>query len=236
VMDSVLATLEVAVGDETVTVRRAAPFTVTEEARATAFAGVVSDLMAARSGQEDEPSPEVRDLPDGELEPVLRLATVGDALAVSRMAQRCSAQTLELRFGAPLAGLQPRIARRLLTEGPALVAQVGDEVVGLATVTLSDPAATTLLVEDGWQGRGVGTRLLRLAARVAKARGAGELVLRSHHNNIAVTRLSAASGLSGRVRLDNGSLVLTVSLRSVDPLLQDVEGAVGLRPLDPAPA
>jgi GNAT superfamily N-acetyltransferase len=225
----VLATLEVAVAGQVVTVRRGAAFTVTEEARAQAFASVVDELLSR-----EEPERFAPPVADGE--PVFRLATAGDAMALVRMAQRCSAQTLSGRFGVPLSALQPRMARRLLAEGPALVVQVGHEVVGLATVTPGEPAETSLIVEDGWQGRGVGTRLLGLAARLAKARGAEELVLRSEHNNDAVPRLSAASGLTGRVRHDNGRIILTVSLRRVAPLLQNVEGALGPRPLDPAPA
>jgi len=225
----VLATLEVPVAGRVVVVRRAAAFTVTEQARAHAFASLVDDLLAREE-------PRTVALPAVDGEPVFRLATAGDAIALVRMAERCSAQTLAGRFGTPLAGLKPRMARRLLAEGPALVVQVGHEIVGLATVTTGEPAEAALLVEDGWQGRGVGTRLLSLAARLAKARGAQELVLQSEHNNDAVPKLSAASGLSGRVRHDNGRVVLTVSLRRVAPLLQNVEGAVGLRPLDPAPA
>ena len=227
----VLATLELPVGSTSVTVRRPAAFTATEEARATVFASVVTDLLRDLGDEQ-----QLVAVPSSDSEPLFRLATVGDAMAVVRMAGRCSAQTLEGRFGVPLAGLQPRMARRLLADGPALVVQVGHEVVGLATVTTSEPAEAALLVEDGWQGRGVGTRLLSLAARLAKARGANELVLQSRYNNNAVPKLSAASGLHGRVRHVDGRVVLTVSLLRVAPLLQNVEGAVGLRPLDPAPA
>jgi GNAT superfamily N-acetyltransferase len=156
-------------------------------------------------------------------------------MALVRMGQRCSSGTLAGRFGTPLAGLSPRLARRLLAEGPALVVQVGHEIVALATLTTGEPAEVALLVEDGWQNRGVGTRLLGLAARLAKARGAGELRLAAAAEQ-QVVRMSAASGLAGRLRHDNGTVVLTISLRRVAPLLQNVEGAVGLRALDPAPA
>ncbi len=224
-----LARLDVAVAGTVVKVYRAAPFTVTEEARATAFASVVDDLLAR--DQSHAPS-----MPDVAAEPDYRLADPGDASALVRMAGRCSAQSLIGRFQAPLAGLQPRLARRLLAEGPALVAYVGDEIVGLATLTTGVQAEASLLVEDGWQGRGIGTRLLGLAARVAKAHGADELVLQSEHNIAALPKLSAASGLSGRVRHSNGRVVLTVSTRRVVPLHHDVGGAVGFRLLDSAPA
>ena len=229
-----LSELAVPVGNATVRVRRDAAFTATEEARATAFASVVSDLLAAQA--DATPLPGERTLPrESEDEPLFRVAAAGDALGLVRMGGRCSTRSLSARFGAPLVGLSPRLVRGLLMEGPALVAQVGDEIVGLATLSLGDGAEVSLLVEDGWQGQGVGTRLLALAARLAKARGAEELVLRGSQER-EVVQLSAASGLSGRLRHVDGVTVLTVSLRRVAPLLQNVEGAVGLRPLDIAPA
>ncbi|HSV39016.1 MAG TPA: GNAT family N-acetyltransferase [Nocardioidaceae bacterium] len=220
---ALLSELEVLVGATTVTVRRTAPFTDTERARATAFGLLVSDMIDAET---------VTLAVTGD-EPVLRLATAGDALALVRMGERCSTRTLDGRFGAPLVGIPVRMVRRLLAEGPALVAEVGGEIVGLATLTTTGEPEVSLLVEDGWQGKGVGTKLLGTSARLAKARGALELVLRGGED---VVRLSAASGLMGRLRQNNGEVVLTVSLRRVAPLLQNVEGAVGLRPLDPAPA
>jgi GNAT superfamily N-acetyltransferase len=218
--------LDVTVGDATVTVHRAASFTVTEQARAHAFAAVVTEVLASSA-------PTAVRLPSTNEEPVFRLATAGDTLALVRMAARCSAQTLA-GFGVPLGGLSPRVAQLMLTEGPALVVQVGHEVVGLATLTDGDEVC--LLVEDGAQGRGFGSRLLGLSARLAKARGSHEIVLRSHADSDAVPRLSAAAGLTGRLRYDKGSVVLTAPLRRVAPLLQYVEGPVGPLPLDPAPA
>ncbi|HET7735167.1 MAG TPA: GNAT family N-acetyltransferase [Nocardioidaceae bacterium] len=226
--------LVVPVGDTSVTVRRTAPFTATEHARATAFAVLVSSLLEAEAtgtALSDETDP----VPELDAEPVYRLASAGDAMALVRMGQRCSAGTLTARFGIPLGGLSPRLARRLLAEGPALVVQVGHEIVALGNLAPGEPAEVALLVEDGWQNRGVGTRLLGLAARLAKARGAAELRLSAEAEK-QVVRMSAASGLAGRLRHDNGKVVLTVSLRRVAPLLQNVEGAVGLRALDPAPA
>ncbi len=225
--DELLSTMEVPVAGTVVTIRRTAPFTVTEQARASAFAAVVNQLIGGSTAVV---------LPDQSERPVFRIATVGDALALVQMAGRCSTGTLTRRFGAPLTGLHPRMARRLLAEGPSLVAAVGDEIVGIATVSAGDRARVNLLVEDAWQRQSVGTGLLLLSARLAKSRGATELVLRSNHDSDVVPRLSAASGLPGRVRHDNGDILLTVPLGKVAPLLQDVEGASGARPLDTTPA
>ena len=229
---ALLAVLEVPVGDARVRVRRAAAFTATEEARATAFASVVGDLLEARALRTPLPEEDaVPPSPSGGLH--FRVAAAGDSLALVRMGQRCSTRTLQDRFGAPLVGLPPRLVRSLLAGGPALVAQVGQEIVGLATLALDGRAEVSLLVEDQWQGQGIGTRLLALAARLAKARGADELVMRGSGEQ-DVVGLSAASGLTGRLRHVDGTTVLTVSLRRVAPLLQDVGEPVRLP--SPAPA
>lgn len=219
------AALTVAIGDSAITLRREAPFTATEEARATVFASVVTDLLADLAAVLELPVEQARTavVPAPNTDPVTRPAVSGDAMALVRMADRCSSKTLAGRFGQPLVGIQPRLARQVLAEGPALVVEVGQEVVALATVIPGDPARVELLVEDGWQGRGVGSRLLAQAARLAKANGANELMLTSEHNSAAVPRLSAASGLSGRVRHVGGRVELIVSLRRVAPLPQAVD-------------
>ncbi|MFT4009551.1 MAG: GNAT family N-acetyltransferase [Nocardioidaceae bacterium] len=216
--------LTVAIGDSAIVLRRDAPFTATEQTRATIFASVVTDLLADLAAVLALPVEQARTAvePSPGSEPVTRLAVPGDAMALVRMADRCSSPTLAGRFGQPLVGIQPRFARQVLAEGASLVVEVGQEIVALATVTSDEPARVELLVEDGWQGRGVGSRLLSQAARLAKAGGASDLVLTSAHNSAAVPRLSAASGLSGRVRHVDGRVELTVSLRRVAPLLQAV--------------
>lgn len=101
-----------------------------------------------------------------------------DAEAVAALAKRCSGETVYRRFhgvpadpGAVLAGQ----VRRLEPVGRAhLGATVGDRVVGLASLV---PLATAewevaLLVEDAWQGHGVGRTLTRAVAEVARRRGA----------------------------------------------------------------
>lgn len=233
----VQSVLEVPLGSSSIRVHRAAPFTATETARARAFAAAVTDLLVPEPtplGSLDKPRLVVLPAPDASL--TFRVAATRDADALVRMADRCSTDTLAARFGVPLTGLQPRVARRILADGPALVVEADGEIVALASLSTAAAAEVSLIVEDGWQGRGVGARLLALSARLAKSHGAADLVLSSRYNNDVVPRLSAASGLTGRVRHDNGRVVLTVSLRRVAPLLEDVGGAVGLRPLDPAPA
>jgi GNAT superfamily N-acetyltransferase len=138
-----------------------------------------------------------------------------------RMHARCSADTIYRRYATPLARIDDRFARRLLLAGGgALVAAVGTEVVGVASVSTceDDVAEATVLVEDGWQRRGIGSRLLASAARLARAHGAREVVLRSHTHNPALMALAFASGLRARIRLEGDTVVVTVGVDSLKPL------------------
>jgi GNAT superfamily N-acetyltransferase len=209
-------TLTVEVATSRVTVRRAAPFTPTEHARAVAFAEVAAELV----GTSAYPAAH-RPLPGASPEPVVRLASVADAEAVVRMHLRCSADTTYRRYAAPLARVDERFARRQLASGGgALVATVGDEVVGLASLSDSEDSATevSVLVEDAWQRRGLGARLLSSAARLARGRGATEVVLRSPTHNPALIPLAFASGMRARIRLDGQAVVVTVGIDGLKPL------------------
>ena len=155
-------TLTVAVGPHQVVLRRTAPFTATEHARAVAFAEVASELRHARSRRTTTRRPSRPRRRLGRL-PTVRLATFDDTASLVRMHARCSADSVYRRYATPLARIDDRFARRLLLAGNgALVATVGDEVVGIASISTCENAIAevSLLVEDGWQRRGLGTRLL----------------------------------------------------------------------------
>ena len=125
------------------------------------------------------------------------------------------------RYDAPLARIDERFARRLLAGGGrALVATVGSEVVALATLTPCEhrTVEASLLVEDGWQRRGLGTRLLSSATRLARGTGAAEVVMRSRTHSSALVSLAFACGLRARIRLDGDKVVVTVGVDGLKPL------------------
>ena len=91
---------------------------------------------------------------------------------------RLSAETVYRRFHAPLRS--PPVGARRFVEvdhdlREALVAVVGDEVVGVARYDRfpADPstADVAVVVEDGWQGVGVGRQLLGELTQLAGRRG-----------------------------------------------------------------
>src|SRR3712207_409778 len=96
-----------------------------------------------------------------------------------RMWPRLSRETVYRRFHAPLHGLPSDAVHRLVDVDhdlrEAVVAVIGGEVVGVARYDRSpaDPSTAefAVLVEDAWQGMGVGRQLLREVAALAAARG-----------------------------------------------------------------
>ena len=228
-LEAVQDTLTVAVGPHRVTLRRTAPFTATEHARAVAFAEVASELVGADplDPVHDEPAAP-SPYPSGL--PTVRLATFDDTAALVRMHGRCSADSVYRRYAAPLARIDERFARRLLLAGNgALVATVGDEVVGIASISTCENAIAevSLLVEDGWQRRGLGTQLLSGAARLARGQGAAEVVLRSRTHHPSLMSLAFACGLRARIRLDGDTVVVTVGVESLKPLTLVSESRAG---------
>jgi GNAT superfamily N-acetyltransferase len=238
-LSSVQDTLTVAVGPHRVVLRRTAPFTATEHARAIAFAEVAAELVSPELVSPELVSPELvspervsaepgadeeartAPTPSTSPRPSVRLATFEDTGALVRMHGRCSADSIYRRYAAPLARIDDRFARRLLLAGNgALVATVGEEVVGIASISTCENAIAevALLVEDGWQRQGLGTQLLSGAARLARGQGASEVVLRSRTHNPALMSLAFASGLRARIRLDGDTVVVTVGVTGLKPL------------------
>lgn len=214
--------LEAAAGGRRVRVRRSTPFTPTEHARAAAFVEALADLVDqvpavpvnARSGAGAGTAVRRPGV-------VVREATPADAVAVVLMHDRCSAESIYRHYSAPMARPDLRLARRLITGGSgALVAADGEAVVGLATVGAVAEGACELglLVEDGRQRQGIGSRLLGAAVRRAAAAGASEAVLRGPVGSEAAVALVFASGMAARMRLDGDELVVTVPTRGVHPV------------------
>lgn len=151
---------------------------------------------------------------------LVRRATVADAAAVAVLHARSSADTVRRAHGAPLARVDARLARRLAAGGAGgLVAVPDDRVVGLAALGDVEGGAcdVTLLVEDAWQGRGLGTRLLAGAAALAGEAGAREVVLRGPARSPAAVTLASRSGLRARARLVGDELEVRVSTRGAGP-------------------
>ena len=155
----------------------------------------------------------------GSAVPELRKATVEDAEAVVAMHERCSYESRTRRYHVPMPKLTTRTARHLSAPagGVSVVAAVGDAVIGMATAAPWEELGSTtmevaVLVEDGWQGQGLGLRLLRQVVSDARVLGADRVVCMVQPENHAMLRTLERLRMRSRVVRDGDSLMVTVAL------------------------
>lgn len=101
---------------------------------------------------------------------MIRTLLPGDVAALARMMARCSPRTRYERFHGVVTEIPPAYLRRCLSgEHLALVVEDAGEIVALASIgpSVGETKELAVIVEDGWQGRGVGRALV--SALVAKA-------------------------------------------------------------------
>ena len=131
---------------------------------------------------------------------------------------------------APVAGRRLGDGARpsYVVEGRVVSAVVADVVVGRASLGLpGEPASEeledgclplVLRVDPAWRRRGVGTRLLVAASRLALSLGAREVALSTTADNRAVLPLVLAAGMHGRIRLASDQLTVRVPVQGLRPL------------------
>lgn len=138
---------------------------------------------------------------------------VSDVLARSR-ADQAGSPAPGRRWGG---GAVPAYA---VVEDTAVHAVVDGTVVGVAALRGEvEPGVREagLRVDAAWQRRGIGTRLLVELARLAGARGADEILLRTTADNQAVLPMVLAAGLRGRIRMAADVLTVRVPVRELRP-------------------
>src|SRR3954469_25860308 len=120
-----------------------------------------------------------------------------DAVRFRRMWPRLSPDTVYRRFHSPLRSLPPETVDRLATVDhdvrEAVAGDVGGAVGGVARYHRSpaDPATAefAILVEDAWQGVGLGRQLLVELLELAAARGVRSLTATVQPDNDRVIGL-----------------------------------------------
>ena len=108
-----------------------------------------------------------------------------------------------------------------VVEDERVCAVVDGVAIGVASVgapSADGSRPLTIEVDHAWRRRGVGTRLLLDAGRLAQQLGADELVLVTGSDNPAVLPMVLAAGLRGRIRLAGGQLTVRVPVRGLRPL------------------
>jgi ribosomal protein S18 acetylase RimI-like enzyme len=126
--------------------------------------------------------------------------------------------------------LAPSMGRRVgggatpeyVVDDDSVSAMIDGQAVGLAVVRPAaeepDVRPVTLRVDPAWQRRGIGTRLLVDAARLANSLGATEILLTTRSDNQAVLPMVMAAGLRGRIRMASDTLTVRVPVRDLKPL------------------
>ncbi len=105
--------------------------------------------------------------------------------------------------------------------GELVTAVVDGVAVGFAELAAASEDGSrplTIDVDHGWRRRGIGTRLLLDAGRLAQGLGADEMVLVTGSDNAAVLPMVIGAGLRGRIRMAGGELTVRVPVRDLRPL------------------
>jgi RimJ/RimL family protein N-acetyltransferase len=196
---------------------RSWPFTATEASRAAMLVELAE--LNAGDGSDTHVGMGTVMLGDGS-EVELRMADASHAPLVAALHARCTPATRRARFLSPSPALPPDELVEVLTgrsgKGDGVVALTldGGHAVGLATLDPDDrgSASLSVLVEDAWQVRGVGTALIRRAVDVAADAGWHELVAQAHPGNLRITRLIRRAGLRPSAQLVDGLLKIRIPL------------------------
>ncbi|MEU1436773.1 GNAT family N-acetyltransferase [Streptomyces sp. NPDC005786] len=198
------------------------PFTPTEFARARALVE-----LDARLGPRIPRSEHVLTLPEGNAITVRR-ADRSDLEAARAMHDRCSEQTLRLRYHGPVRDadrylehlLSPRFGRTLAVQ------TASGRTVALGHLLWDgDETEVALLVEDDWQRRGIGSELLGRLVALAVEAGCESVYAVTQASNTGMVAAMRALSLPLDYQIEEGTLVITARLgatpvRSLPPYEQ----------------
>lgn len=170
-------------------------------------------------------SSEIAALRDG-MPVMIRPIRPDDAPGLQALHARLSAESVFLRFLDQLKALPEKDARRLATvdyrASMALVAALteGDlgRLIGVARYAAGDPdrieaAEAAIVVEDEFQGRGLGTLLVERLVAYARRQGVRFFVASVHYSNSEIIHFIERSGLSAEKRLEAGVWEFKIKLQ-----------------------
>ncbi|MFD1930606.1 GNAT family N-acetyltransferase [Nonomuraea mangrovi] len=194
------------------------PFTLTEAARAAAL------VRLAQPPVEPSPADRALRLADG-VEVEVRPLTEAFREAVRDLHDRCSPESRRFRYFTAMPALPPRLFDRLCDRdrGESVVACRDGQVVALASLMYTqDPgsAEIAVLVEDGWQGRGLGARLARILVDLARDHGFAEIRASMLSDNTRMRRLMISLGADLHYTDDPGVVEARMATGRMAPAAQ----------------
>ncbi|GLW99810.1 GNAT family N-acetyltransferase [Microtetraspora sp. NBRC 16547] len=186
------------------------PFTLTEAARAAALVRLAQPPVEAQGA--DRPAR----LGDG-AEVMVRPLTPLYREAVRDLHERCSPESRRFRYFTAMPSLPPRVFERLCDRdhGRALVAGHDGQVVAMANLVFTpDPgiAEMAFLVEDRWQGRGLGRILGRMLLEEARDLGFAEVRASFLSDNARMRRLLLSLGATLAYTEDPGVIEARIAV------------------------
>ncbi|MFE1024910.1 GNAT family N-acetyltransferase [Streptomyces sp. NPDC058818] len=185
------------------------PFTPAEFARARALVE-----LDARLGPRIPRGRDLLTLPEGR-DITVRRADQRDVPAAKAMHERCSTRTLGLRYHGPV-GDADRYLNHLLSprHGRTLAVQTASgRIVGLGHLLWDgDETEVALLVEDGWQRRGVGGELLGRLVAMAAETSCESVYAVTQASNTGMVAAMRGLGLPLDYQIEEGTLVITARL------------------------
>ena len=192
--------------------------------RPMSFPEVVARLFDAEAeppATDDPAGFDVMELAVGDVQVQIRRTTAFTATEHAR-GSAIAALVSEVMARAPREAPHPTDGRpSYVVTGERVTAVVDGVAVGVATLDAPSEDGSrplTIEVDRGWRRRGVGTRLLLDAGRLAQQLGADELVLVTGSDNPAVLPMVLGAGLRGRIRMAGGELTVRVPVRDLRPL------------------
>jgi len=144
----------------------------------------------------------------------------GDGVRLARMFGRLSKQSVHRRFFTLRSTLDGPLLEALTSvdhdRHEALVVAVGDDIVALASYNRrpdeSEVADIAVVVEDDWQGLGLGRDLVRAVVRLARSRGVKTLHADVLAENRPVINLIHRLDPTSHGRFENGAVAFDLPL------------------------
>jgi GNAT superfamily N-acetyltransferase len=151
----------------------------------------------------------------------IRPARLDDVKSILDMHRRLSSNSLYLRYLVPyLPDYVPAhlrdICRQSPQQGAALVAIRENQVIGFGYYIIKpeqpDTAEPALLIEDKFQGQGIGKRLLNQLITAARAQGVYFFDALAHSSNRPMLHLLRRSGQPVNSKRDGSHMAILLSL------------------------
>jgi GNAT superfamily N-acetyltransferase len=152
----------------------------------------------------------------------VRCAGAGDRAALRAFLDRLSLRTVQARYLSPPVALSGPLADRELerilgrneAQHTVMLAVDGAAIRGVGEFLAEqvDRAELALVVEDAFQGRGIGRSLLRTLEQLARARGIRAFTGDIAHDNSRAAAMLRRTGRQLQLQVGYGSLRFSLSL------------------------